>query len=200
MIRAEGLRVSPLTEFNLVAEARSRTWITSSDRGALSRLLRVLATIARPESGRLAICQIDAMARPLAARRHVMYIGRDPRVPHGLTVAEFLAFMARSRQIEARGGSKEQDPHYELAGRHGLPADAIAHALPASDRRRVLAAGAAAARVRVCLVELPDASATDDLALDLDASDRCTVVACPDAPPAPGWAVLSPAGLEAPRA
>jgi ABC-type multidrug transport system ATPase subunit len=66
-------------------------------------LLRVLATLARPSSGTVRICGIDAVADPVAARRHVGVVLATTFLYDELTGAENLAHYARLYGVRDAG-------------------------------------------------------------------------------------------------
>jgi ABC-2 type transport system ATP-binding protein len=62
-----------------------------------SLLVRVLATLIRPTAGALTIAGVDAIERPLEARKRLSYWVPEMPLPEGLTVDEYLRFVARVR-------------------------------------------------------------------------------------------------------
>lgn len=113
-----------------------------------SILLRLLATLLRPDSGRLTIAGVDALADPLEARRHLAYVSPDVPLPEGLTVREYLEFLARARGRDASAAAVALD-RFELP-RHGL-----LRRLRAPIQQRVRVAAAAACGASVLLLDSP---------------------------------------------
>jgi ABC-2 type transport system ATP-binding protein len=73
-----------------------------------STLLRVLATLQRPDEGAVTVCGVDALRDPNAARRHIGYLPQDFGFPPALTAAELLGhfallkgFLQRAARLEA---------------------------------------------------------------------------------------------------
>src|SRR5205807_7213661 len=66
-------------------------------------LLRVLATLARPSSGTVRICGVDAAADPVVARRHVGVVLATTFLYDELTGAENLAHYARLYGVRDAG-------------------------------------------------------------------------------------------------
>ena len=63
-------------------------------------LLRVLATLARPSSGTVRVCGVDAVAGPVAARRHVGVVLATTFLYDELSGAENLAHYAKIGYFE----------------------------------------------------------------------------------------------------
>jgi ABC-2 type transport system ATP-binding protein len=59
-----------------------------------STLLRVLATLQLPQNGTVHVCDVDALASPDHARRHLGYLPQDFGFPAALTAAELLDHFA----------------------------------------------------------------------------------------------------------
>ncbi len=66
--------------------------------------LRMVATLLKPDSGRITLCGVDAIARPDEVRRFLSYLPEDAGVYRNLTGRQYLRFIARffgdARQAE----------------------------------------------------------------------------------------------------
>lgn len=62
-------------------------------------LLRMLAGFLSPSSGRLAVAGFDTVRQPMEARRRMGYVPESVPLYSHMRVSEFLAFMARLRQV-----------------------------------------------------------------------------------------------------
>ncbi|MDE3074832.1 MAG: ABC transporter ATP-binding protein [Chloroflexota bacterium] len=67
-----------------------------------STLLRMLATVLRPSSGRIEIDGVDAIARPIPARRAIGYVPDVYGLPSNVKVWEFLDLFARCYDLRGR--------------------------------------------------------------------------------------------------
>lgn len=152
MIRALGLSWKGGAEFAIAGfDATIAAGEVVAIDGAQPRawaLVRLLATLLRPSTGRLTIDDVDAIERPLDARRRLAYASPDVPLPEGLTTGEYLAFVARARQqpLDRVSGALQ---------RFGLDPRRIAAHLRASERQRVRLAAAAATGSRIVLLDRP---------------------------------------------
>ncbi|MFB7618376.1 ATP-binding cassette domain-containing protein [Kitasatospora sp. NPDC056181] len=67
-----------------------------------SSLMRIVATVTRPTSGRLHYRGADVLARPELLRRHLGYLPQDFGVYPNLTSREFLGYLAAAKGLSAR--------------------------------------------------------------------------------------------------
>jgi ABC-type multidrug transport system ATPase subunit len=166
MLRATGLskRFDATVAFagvDLQAAAGECVGLVGPNGSGRSTLLKVLATLLRPSSGSLEVDGVDAARVPYEARRRLIYVGDpvDLVVPgHGLTVREYLDFVA-----SARRGRMSRTTIDDTLARAGLRDDADVDTLSAGTRRRVSLAAAFLLAPRVLLLDDPFA------ALDADA-------------------------------
>ncbi len=56
--------------------------------------LRIVSGLMRPDSGSVAICGIDALADPIAAKRITAWVSDEPMIYDKLSPMEYLAFVA----------------------------------------------------------------------------------------------------------
>jgi ABC-type multidrug transport system ATPase subunit len=147
-------------------------------------LLRVLATLARPSSGTVRICGIDAVADPVAARRHVGVVLATTFLYDELTGAENLAHYARLYGVRDAGQRAAQLA--EMLGVHGRLHDRVG-TYSRGMAQRLAIARALLHRPEVLLLDEPDAgldpAATAELPRLLrgdGARSRAIVLTCHD--------------------
>ena len=111
-------------------------------------LLRIIATLVRPDAGSVSIDGVDTARNPVAARRKVAYVSPEMLAGSRLRVDEYLRFVARAR------GTSSDRRVAEACEQCGLaPAAGVDHLT--SDGRATLAVAAA-------LVASPDVMLLDD--------------------------------------
>jgi ABC-type multidrug transport system ATPase subunit len=147
-------------------------------------LLRVLATLARPSSGTVRICGVDAAADPVAARRHVGVVLATTFLYDELTGAENLAHYARLYGVRNAGQRAVQLA--EMLGVHGRLHDRVG-TYSRGIAQRLSIARALLHSPEVLLLDEPDAgldpAATAELPRLLrgdDAPSRVIVLTCHD--------------------
>ncbi|SHE96734.1 ABC transporter ATP-binding protein [Streptoalloteichus hindustanus] len=74
-----------------------------------SSLMRIMATVTRPTSGRVLFEGTDVVARPNALRRVLGYLPQDFGVYPNLTAREFLSYLAAAKGISARSARARID-------------------------------------------------------------------------------------------
>ncbi len=114
-------------------------------------LLRMLATLVPPSSGRIEIDGLDAVRRIYEVRSRVMFVGADVGQSGGLRVREHVEFVASARGSAANRASVVD----EVLSRAGLSPEALVDELPISDRRRVALATAFLVAPPVLLLDEP---------------------------------------------
>ncbi|MBC7843913.1 MAG: ATP-binding cassette domain-containing protein [Gemmatimonadaceae bacterium] len=72
-----------------------------------STLLRVLATLQRPDAGRVEILGVDALAQPEQVRGHLGYLPQEFGFPPALTPAELLDHFALLKGIAAASARRD---------------------------------------------------------------------------------------------
>jgi len=125
-----------------------------------STLLKVLATLLRPTSGSIEIDGVDAARAPYEARRRLAYVGDNAVPGHGLTVREYLDFVA-----SARRGQMSRTTIDDTLERAGLRDDADVDKLSAGTRRRLSLAAAFLVAPRILLLDDPFAGLDADARL-----------------------------------
>lgn len=92
--RSYGLRPA-LRGITLSVQPGEFVAVLGANGAGKTTLLRILATLARPDAGQLHIGGVDALQRPIAARRAVGLVSHQPLIYPDLSPAENLAFFAR---------------------------------------------------------------------------------------------------------
>jgi heme exporter protein A len=88
-----------LGPLSLELEAGGRLAVLGENGAGKTTLLRLLATLARPTSGRLELLGRNAVRERHSLRLRLGYLGHDPGLTPALTVEEDLEFFTRLRQI-----------------------------------------------------------------------------------------------------
>jgi ABC-type multidrug transport system ATPase subunit len=81
-----------------------------------SSLMRIIATITRPSSGRVEWNGVDLVAYPNELRRVLGYLPQDFGVYPNLTAREFLSYLAAVKGLSARAARTRIDELLELVG------------------------------------------------------------------------------------
>ncbi len=126
-------------------------------------LLRVLATLNRPDAGRVRVAGFDVVHDAAALRQVVGYVGHQPHVYDELTAAENLMFFARMY------GLRDADARVrKLLERVGLRARAAdrARTLSRGQLQRLALARGILHEPRVLLLDEPD-TGLDEAAVEL---------------------------------
>lgn len=79
-----------------------------------SSLIRILATITRPTSGRVTLDDTDIVARPEQVRRVLGYLPQDFGVYPNLTAREFLRYLAAVKGLTAQSARARVDELLDL--------------------------------------------------------------------------------------
>jgi len=122
--------------------------IAGSRGSGRTTLLRIMATLVRPTSGRVAIDGIDIASDVFRVRPLVAYAGRDPIDGNRLRVDEYLRFVATARKQPA----SSVEP---IAALVGLDVRAPIAALAADVQSRLALAAALIAAPAVLLLDEP---------------------------------------------
>ncbi|MEV6977378.1 ATP-binding cassette domain-containing protein [Kitasatospora sp. NPDC093806] len=79
-----------------------------------SSLMRIVATVTRPSSGRLIYRGADVLAEPDLLRRELGYLPQEFGVYPNLTAREFLAYLAAAKGLSARSAKARIEELIEL--------------------------------------------------------------------------------------
>jgi ABC-2 type transport system ATP-binding protein len=65
-------------------------------------LLRMIATLAKPDAGRVRVCGFDAAAAPREVRRRLSFMPAEASAPLDLSVGEYMAYFAAAAGVTRR--------------------------------------------------------------------------------------------------
>ena len=103
--RGVGKRYGPvqaLKDFSLDVAAGEIVCLLGPNGSGKTTLLRLLAGFLWPSAGTLQVAGFDVQREPMQARRRIGYAPESAPMYRHMRVGEFLAFMARLRQVPAR--------------------------------------------------------------------------------------------------
>jgi len=152
-------QTTALAAIDLSIERGECVALIGSARDGRATLMRILATLIPPSSGRIVVAGLDAVADVYRVRRLVAYAGSDPIPANRLRVVEYLRLVAGTHRQPSSAAAAAAD----LVG---LTEDTSIATLPDGLRNRLPLAAAVAAGADVLLL--------DDVfrALDAPARDR----------------------------
>lgn len=129
-----------------------------------STLLRVLATLQRPDAGRVLLAGIDAVSAPEMARRQLGYLPQEFGFPPALTSAELLDHFALLKGFERRDARR--DAVHAMLERVNLLSD--------RDRAVKTLSGGMKQRlgIAVALIGAPSVLIVDEPTVALDPAER----------------------------
>jgi ABC-type multidrug transport system ATPase subunit len=126
-------------------------------------LLRLLATLDRPTSGRIAVHGYDTVRRARAVRDRIGYVPEEPLLYDGITAEQYLQFVGRARGLGKQVRQVAVDTLLQVVGLDDRSWRDISAFSP-GERRRLALAGA--------LVHEPDVLLLDDPLRGLDGFAR----------------------------
>lgn len=126
-------------------------------------LLRLLASLDRPSSGRLAIHGFDTLRRARAVRDRIGYVPEEPMLYDGLVAEQYLQFVGRARGLGKQVRQVAVDTLLQVVGLDDRRFRSVSELSP-GERRRLALAGA--------LVHEPDVLLLDDPLRGLDGFAR----------------------------
>jgi ABC-type multidrug transport system ATPase subunit len=107
---------------NLVAEPGSLTALIGANGTGKTTLIRVLATILRPEAGSVMLGDLDMRAQPLKARALLGYLGHESMLDAALSTRENLLLFGSLYGLKnPRDRAKSLIERFEAAGFADLP-------------------------------------------------------------------------------
>jgi ABC-2 type transport system ATP-binding protein len=116
-------------------------------------LVRVLATMLRPDRGRVTVAGIDALADPQAVRRHIGVTGQYAGLDEYLTSVENLELIGRLSGLGRRAGTRAGEL-VDVFGLHDLAERRVGQ-LSGGSRRRVDLAASLVAEPAVLFLDEP---------------------------------------------
>ncbi|MGH2487615.1 MAG: heme ABC exporter ATP-binding protein CcmA, partial [Ktedonobacterales bacterium] len=122
-------------------------------------LLRILATLAKPSTGRLDIEGLDAVTEANEVRRVVGYVGHQPHLYDELTARENLLFFARMYGL--RDGAQRAGKLLERVGLTAKAAQRV-RTLSRGQAQRLALARGILHEPRLLLLDEPDTGLDDD--------------------------------------
>lgn len=126
-------------------------------------LLRLLASLDRPSSGRVAIHGFDTLRRARAVRDRIGYVPEEPMLYDGLVAEQYLQFVGRARGLGKQVRQVAVDTLLQVVGLDDRRFRNVSELSP-GERRRLALAGA--------LVHEPDVLLLDDPLRGLDGFAR----------------------------
>jgi ABC-2 type transport system ATP-binding protein len=126
-------------------------------------LLRLVATLDRPTSGRIAIHGYDTVRRARAVRDRIGYVPEEPMLYDGLTAEQYLQFVGRARGLGKQVRQVAVDTLLQVVGLEERRWRDVSGFSPGERRRLSLAAA---------LVHEPDVLLLDDPLRGLDGFAR----------------------------
>lgn len=153
--------VRALQDIDLTVEDGEVCCLFGTRASGRSTLLRILATLVRPDGGSVEVGGLDALRRPIAVRRRIGYVGPARDVAGDMRTQEYLDFLGDARGL--RGSDRKSAIDRALA-RSGVERHASLRALSDGSARRLTLAAA--------LLHAPGAVFIDGPLLHLDPAGR----------------------------
>ena len=125
--------------------------------------VRVLATLTRPDGGRVEVAGIDVVRHPRAVRRRIGLIGQQPAVDDVLAARENLVLFARLHHLGRRAAGVRADQLLDQVGLTGTGGQPVREFSGGMRRRLDIAAG---------LVLAPEVLFLDEPTTGLDPAGR----------------------------
>ncbi|MGY1751685.1 ABC transporter ATP-binding protein [Blastococcus sp. SYSU D01042] len=103
--------------------------------------VRILATLARPDGGRVEVAGIDVLRHPRAVRRRIGLIGQQPAVDDALDARQNLVLFGRLHHLGRRAAAARADELLEQVDLTGTGAQPVREFSGGMRRRLDIAAG-----------------------------------------------------------
>ena len=116
--------------------------------------LRMVAGLLKPDSGNIQVCGIDALQRPVDAKRVLSWVPDEPMIYDRLTPIEYLEFVAGLWGMDQNVARKKAD---ELIGQFGLSphVDERCQSFSKGMRQKVALAGALIHEPQLIILDEP---------------------------------------------
>ncbi len=152
-----------LQDVTCTVPAATAFGIAAANGAGKSVLLRLIASLDRPTSGRIAIHGYDTVRRASAVRDRIGYVPEEPMLYDGITAEQYLQFVGRARGLGKQVRQVAVDTLLQVVGLEDRAWRDISAFSP-GERRRLALAGA--------LVHEPDVLLLDDPLRGLDGFAR----------------------------
>jgi ABC-2 type transport system ATP-binding protein len=154
---------SVLHELSFTVDANQAFGLVGANGSGKTVLLRLIASLDRPTSGRIAVHGYDTLRRPRAVRDRVGYVPEEPMLYDGLSAEQYLQFVGRARGLGKQVRQVAVDTLLQVVGLDERRWRDVGSFSPGERRRLALAAA---------LVHEPDVLLLDDPLRGLDGFAR----------------------------
>src|SRR5689334_20091749 len=162
LVRRFGTR-TVLQNVSFSVESNQAFGIIGANGSGKTVLLRLIASLDRPTSGRVAVHGYDTMHRARAVRDRVGYLPEEPMLYDGLTAEQYLQFVGRARGLGKQVRQVAVDTLLQVVGLDDVRWRDVSSFSPGERRRLALASA---------LVHEPDVLLLDDPLRGLDGFAR----------------------------
>jgi ABC-2 type transport system ATP-binding protein len=162
LVRRFGVR-AVLHEVSFTVEPSQAFGIVGANGSGKTVLLRLIASLDRPTSGRIAVHGFDTLRRARAVRDRVGYLPEEPMLYDGLTAEQYLQFVGRARGLGKQVRQVAVDTLLQVVGLDERRWRDVGSFSPGERRRLALASA---------LVHEPDVLLLDDPLRGLDGFAR----------------------------
>jgi ABC-2 type transport system ATP-binding protein len=152
-----------LQNVSFSVEANQAFGLIGANGSGKTVLLRLIASLDRPTTGRIAVHGYDTLRRPRAVRDRVGYVPEEPMLYDGLTAEQYLQFVGRARGLGKQVRQVAVDTLLQVVGLDERRWRDVSSFSPGERRRLALAAA---------LVHEPDVLLLDDPLRGLDGFAR----------------------------
>lgn len=162
LVRRFGSRLV-LHDVSFTVEPSQAFGIAAANGSGKTVLLRLLASLDRPTSGRIAIHGYDSIRRARAVRDRIGYVPEEPMLYDGLSAEQYLQFVGRARGLGKQVRQVAVDTLLQVVGLEERRWRDVSAFSPGERRRLALASA---------LVHEPDVLLLDDPLRGLDGFAR----------------------------
>lgn len=162
LVRRFGAR-AVLNDISFTVEASHAFGIAGANGSGKTVLLRLLASLDRPTSGRVVIHGYNSVRRARAVRDRIGYVPEEPMLYDGLTAEQYLQFVGRARGLGKQVRQVAVDTLLQVVGLEERRWRDVSAFSPGERRRLALASA---------LVHEPDVLLLDDPLRGLDGFAR----------------------------